>query len=296
MKLVLFATVVTWLAVVPRPGTRVVMLGTGSPNNDPDRSGPSVAIVVGNDAYLVDAGPGVVRRAALAERTDSLPALDVRHLRRVFLTHLHSDHTTGLPDLMLTPWVLERPGPLDVYGPPGTARMVDLLTQAYSEDIELRLHGGEPRNKSTPVAVAHDTKPGVVYRDSNVTVTAFEVAHGNWEHAYGYVFQTRDRKIVVSGDTRPSDAVVHACNGCDVLVHEVYSAEQFTARSPEWKAYHSRYHTSTYELGDVAARAKPKLLVLYHQLFWGDDDVGLVRQVKARFAGVVVSAKDLGVY
>jgi ribonuclease BN (tRNA processing enzyme) len=296
MKLVVFATVLAWLAIGPRAGTRVVMLGTGTPNNDPDRSGPSVAIVVDTDVYIVDAGPGVVRRAAMAERNDSLSALDVRHLNRVFLTHLHSDHTTGLPDLMLSPWVLERPDPLEVFGPPGTARMVDLLTQAYSEDIEIRLHGGEPKNKSTPVAVAHDSKPGVVYRDGNVTVTAFEVAHGNWGHAFGYVFQTRDRKIVISCDTRPSNAVVDACSGCDVLVHEVYSAERFTARSAEWKAYHSRYHTSTYELGDVAARARPKLLLLYHQLFWGDDDAGLVRQVKTRFGGIVVSAKDLGVY
>src|SRR5690242_5832123 len=98
------------LALVASPTppnrTRVVMLGTGTPNSDPDRSGPAVAIVVGGAVYLVDAGPGIVRRAALAARTDSLPELASQHLRRVFLTHLHSDHTTGLPDLIFTPWVL----------------------------------------------------------------------------------------------------------------------------------------------------------------------------------------------
>src|SRR5438045_1453486 len=95
--------------------TKVVMLGSGTPNADPDRSGPAVAIVVNGESYLVDAGPGVVRRAALAQRVDSIPALAPAKLRRVFLTHLHSDHTTGLPDLILTPWVLERTVPLDVY-------------------------------------------------------------------------------------------------------------------------------------------------------------------------------------
>lgn len=278
------------------PATRVVMLGSGTPNADPDRSGPSVAIVVGNATYLVDAGPGVVRRAALAQRVDSIRALSMPHLDRVFITHLHSDHTTGLPDLMLTPWVLDRTRPLDVYGPPGTARMVRLLSDAYSEDIQLRLHGGEPSNKTGYAAVAHDVKAGIVYRDSNVTVTAFEVAHGKWEHAFGYKFVTRDRVIVVSGDTRPTDAIVRACNGCDVLVHEVYSAKQLATRTPDWQAYHRAYHTSGEELGEIAARARPKLLVLYHQLYWGADDDELLREVHAKFSGNVISGRDLGVY
>jgi ribonuclease BN (tRNA processing enzyme) len=278
------------------PRTRVVMLGSGTPNADPDHSGPAVAIVVGSAVYLVDAGPGIVRRAALAAKTDSIEALEPANLNRVFITHLHSDHTVGLPDLIFTPWVLERTAPLDVYGPPGTKRMVDLLEQAYSEDIEIRLHGGEPSNKTGYAATAHDADPGVVYRDSNVTVTAFAVDHGRWEHAYGYTFKTADRTIVISGDTRSSDAVVRACNGCDVLVHEVYSAERLKTRAADWQAYHPAYHTSTYALGDVATRARPKLLVLYHQLGWGDDDAELARQIRTRYTGQIVSSHDLGVY
>jgi ribonuclease BN (tRNA processing enzyme) len=272
------------------------MLGTGTPNADPERSGPAVAIIAGGETYLVDAGAGVVRRAALAARSDSIRELAPPKLRRVFLTHLHSDHTVGLPDLMLTPWVLERTSPLEVYGPPGTKRMVDLLAQAYSEDVELRLHGGEPSNTTGYRSIARDVAPGVVYRDSNVTVTAFEVQHGKWEHAFGYVFQTRDRKIVLSGDTRPSDAVVNACDGCDLLIHEVYSAERFKTRSAEWQRYHAAYHTSTTELAAIATRARPKVLMLYHQLYWGDDDATLLRQVRAGYSGTVESAKDLGVY
>ena len=272
------------------------MLGTGTPNADPDHSGPAVAIVVGEAVYLVDAGPGVVRRASLAARTDSIKALEAKHLDRVFITHLHSDHTVGLPDLIFTPWVLERTAPLDVYGPPGTKRMVDLLEQAYSEDVQIRLHGGEPSNKTGYAATTHDVSPGVVYRDSNVTVTAFAVQHGQWKHAYGYAFKTADRTIVISGDTRPTDAVVNACNGCDVLVHEVYSSERLKTRTADWRQYHPAYHTSTYDLGDLATRARPKLLVLYHQLGWGDDDAELVRQVRTRFKGKIVSARDLGVY
>jgi ribonuclease BN (tRNA processing enzyme) len=275
--------------------TRVVVLGTGTPNADPERSGPAVAIVVKGATYLVDAGPGLVRRAAAARLHES-DSSTMASLSMIFLTHLHSDHTAGLPDLMLTPWVLGRTAPLRVFGPTGTTAMLGHLQRAYAEDVDVRLHGGEPSNKTGYRVSARDVAPGVVYRDSNVTVTAFPVLHGAWKRAYGYRFQTADRTIVISGDTRPSEEVVRQCAGCDVLVHEVYSAERFVGRPEPWRRYHARYHTSTTELANIASRAKPGLLVLYHQLFWGDDDDALVRQVRSAYSGRVVSARDLTAY
>jgi ribonuclease Z len=276
--------------------TRIVLLGTGTPNADPDRSGPSVAVVVDSSVYIVDAGPGVVRRAAAAARETKLRAFTMERLRIVFLTHLHSDHTLGLPDLMLTPWVLGRTSPLAVYGPPGTRAMVEHLRAAYADDIDVRLHGGEPSNKTGYGGAAHEISAGVVYRDSLVTVTAFEVRHGKWPHAYGYRFVTPDRRIVISGDTRPSEAVVKACDGCDVLVHEIISAEHLKQRTPEWQTYHRAYHTLGTDLGDVAAKARPKLLVLYHQIPPGASDEEFLREVRVRYRGAVVSGRDLGVY
>jgi ribonuclease BN (tRNA processing enzyme) len=251
---------------------------------------------VNGEAYLVDAGVGVMRRAALAQSRDSIPALAAARLRHVFITHLHSDHTLGLADVILTGWTLGRASPLEVFGPPRTKRMVGFLEQAYADDIEIRLHGGEPSNKTGYKANAHDVKPGVVYRDSNVTVSAFAVPHGKWEYAYGYVFQTRDKKIVFSGDTGPTDATAKACDGCDILVHEVYPADNLAKREPEWQKYHRAYHTSGYELGDIAVKARPKLLVLYHQAYWGADDAELLREIATRYAGRVVSGRDIGVY
>src|SRR5262245_1306374 len=185
--------------------TRVVMLGTGTPNADPDRSGPALAIVVRGVPYLVDCGPGVVRRAAAAQAS-GIQGLTVSRLSRVFITHLHSDHTAGLPDLWLTPWVLDRRVPLEVWGPKGVARMASHLRDAYKEDIEVRLKGGQPHNPNGWKLVAHEVRPGVVYRDSNLTVTAFAVRHGTWKHAFGFRFDTPDRRIVVSGDCAPSPA------------------------------------------------------------------------------------------
>lgn len=275
--------------------TQIVMLGTGTPNADPDRSGPSVAIVVNDTPYLIDFGPGVVRRAAAAFRK-GIKGLEVKKLRVAFATHLHSDHTVGLPDLIFTPWVLERESPLELYGPPGIKKMVNNILKAYDQDIHIRLYGLEPSNKTGYRVNAHEIKSGAVYKDQNVTVKAFAVPHGSWKYALGYRFETPDRVIVISGDTAPSNAIVEACNGCDVLIHEVYSTEKFATRPPVWQKYHSNFHTSTKELAEIAAKAKPGLLVLYHQLYWGASDEDLVREMQQTYKGRVVSARDLDIY
>lgn len=280
----------------PAARTHVVLLGTGTPNPDPDRSGPAVAIVVDSSVYIVDAGPGIVRRVAAAARATKFAALAMPKLRIAFLTHLHSDHTVGLPDLMLSPWVIGRTVPLEVYGPPGTQNMVEHLQAAYAADIEARLNRGEPSNKTGYVTHAHDVLPSVVYQDSLVKVTAFAVPHGKWDHAYGYRFDTPDRSVVISGDTSPSDAVAEACSGCDVLVHEVITEAHLAVRTPEWQAYHRAYHTPAPELGRVAAKAKPKLLVLYHLIPTDFKEAELLGEVHRAFKGRVVVGRDLGVY
>jgi len=212
------------------------------------------------------------------------------------VTHLHSDHTAGYPDLILTPWVLERKEPLQVYGPKGIKAMTGHILKAYREDIDIRLGGGEPSNKTGYKVIAHEIKPGIVYKDENVTVKAFLVNHGSWPEAYGFRFETPDRTIVISGDCRPSPSVIQNCNGCDVLIHEVYSQAGFATRPAEWQRYHSRYHTSSRELAELASKARPGLLVLYHQLFWDTSDDDLLKEVRAGYAGKVVSGRDLDVY
>ena len=275
--------------------TRVVVLGTGTPNADPDRSGPAVAVIVGERSYLVDAGPGIVRRAAAAAKK-GFPELEASELQRVFVTHLHSDHTTGLPDLLLTPWVLERSEPLRVTGPPGIAAMMDSLKKAYAEDIRMRLYGLEPANTTGYEAVVQETRGGLVYEDEWVKVDAIAVPHGSWPVSLAYRFRTADLTIVVSGDTGPSEELAAAARGCDVLVHEVYAQSGWETRPPAWQRYHTANHTSTAELGKLAREIQPKLLVLYHQLYWGATDEDLVSEVSEYFDGPVVSANDLDVF
>src|SRR3954468_386384 len=273
--------------------TQLVILGTGTPIINPDRSGPAVAVVVNGSAYLVDFGPGVVRRAASAAL--KVPALTPKNLKVVFATHLHSDHTADLSDLYLTPAVEGRPGALELYGPPGIAAMARHIQAAYVKDVDIRVHGLEHGNANAYHINAHEIHPGIVYKDANVTVTAFAVAHGTWDFSYGYRFDTADRSIVISGDTAPTQAIVTACNGCDYLVHEVYSTAWFQQRTPAWQKYHSTFHTSTTALAEIAKAAKPKQLVLYHQLFRPEDDVDkvLIDELrKAGYTGPVASAHD----
>ena len=298
----------------PATGTQVVVLGTGTPLADPERSGPAVAIVVNGVAYLVDCGPGVVRRAAAADKA-GITALAVEKLKIVFITHLHSDHTLGYPDLIFSPWVLDRHEPLEAYGPRGLRRMTEHIEKAWSEDIKLRLGGLEEANATGYKVNVHEIgvhesavnesgetragapAPHVVYHDANVTVSAFPVKHGSWKYAYGYRFDTKDRRIVISGDTAPTEEVVRACDGCDVLLHEVFNPKRKKiVESKQKQAYFKVFHTSPVELGDIATRARPKLLVLYHQVMGETTEEDLVEQVKEHYAGKVVSAKDLGVY
>lgn len=282
-------------APAPASRTRVVLLGTGTPNAEPDRSGAAVAIVVDETSYLVDAGPGVVRRAAAAFRK-GIKALEPKRLRLAFLTHLHSDHTAGYPDLILTPAVLERDAPLVVYGPKGTRDMTARILEAWSADIDIRTHDLEPSKPAGYVVRAADVEPGPIFGDERVSVSAIPVRHGAWKSAFAYRFVTPDRTIVVSGDTAPADTIVAACNQCDILVHEVYSAAGFATRPPEWQRYHRAYHTSSVELAAIAARARPKLLVLYHQLYWGVSDEALLTEIRQIYAGKVVSGRDLDVF
>jgi ribonuclease Z len=268
--------------------TRVILLGTGTPNPEPQRMGPAVAVVSGDNVYLVDCGPGVVRRAAEA-------GIGMEQLTRVFVTHLHSDHTAGYPDLILTPPNSGRTEPLEAFGPPGLGAMTRHLLAAWKEDLRIRLHGTQPVTPRGFVVEAHDVRPGEVYRDAGMRIAAFAVDHGAWKHAYGYRLEAPDKVIVISGDTTYSGNLIRAAKGCDILVHEVYSEKGLAKRTPDWQRYHSAYHTSAPDLGRVAAAVRPGKLVLYHLLPMGETPEEVLEEIRRNFAGTVIYGKDLDV-
>ena len=283
--------------------TKVITLGTGTPIPDPDRSGPATVVVVDSFAYLFDAGAGVVRRAAAAGKAGIAPFAPVNpraqpnpRFEKIFVTHLHSDHTMGLADAIFTPWIQGKRDAVDIYGPTGLGYLVQTILDGNAEDIRERYTASAGPSREGWQARVHEVAPGEVYRDARITVHAFQVPHSDWPNAYGYRIDTPDRSIVISGDTRESDAVAEACNGCDVLVHEVYSDSGFATVPPARQVYHRAAHTGAAAVGRVATKARAKLVVLTHILFFGASEDRLLAEVKSTCSGPVVVAKDLGVY
>jgi ribonuclease BN (tRNA processing enzyme) len=273
--------------------TQIVLLGTGTPGWDPDRSGPATTIVVNGTPYLVDFGPGVVRRAGAAYRKGVKALLPI-NLHVVFLTHRHMDHTVGYSDLIFSPAQIggARKLPLEVYGPKGLKDMTEHILKGHM------LNPDDPRYKVN----AHEIAPGIVYKYGNVTVKAFPVAHGDVE-AFGFRFETPDRTIVISGDTTPTQSVIDNCQGCDVLIHEAYSLKTYDAVSPAAQANRRRLHTSTVQLAELAGKAKPGLLILYHRSNLGgvleevpNPEEAFLEEIRSRYAGKVVVGHDLEIY
>lgn len=272
--------------------TVVVLLGTGGPPPMPDASGPATAIVVGSRVFLFDAGAGVMRRMNAAQ-------LPIAGPTALFITHLHSDHTIGLPDLMFTSWVAGgRQKPLEAYGPRGLQSMIDHIVAAWKDDIDVRTNGLEHASPNGFAVHVHEILPGVVYDSAGVKITAIPVPHGSWKEAYGYRIDTPDRSIVISGDTRYSPALEQAARGVDVLIHEVHQDGIVPSRRAgtrdEWLAYFHEFHTSDADLGKLAAAAKPKLLVTYHFAGRGAAADAVIAAIRsAGYQGRIVIGKDL---
>jgi ribonuclease BN (tRNA processing enzyme) len=277
------------------PTTQIVLLGTGTPGWDPDRSGPATAIVVNGTPYLIDFGPGVVRRAGAAYRKGVKALLPI-NLHVVFLTHRHMDHTVGYSDLIFSPQQAGggRKLPLEVYGPKGLTDMTEYILKAH----RINDAGNSRFNVN-----AHEITPGIVYKDANVTVTAFPVAHGDDLEAFGFRFDTPDRTIVISGDTTPTQSVIDNCRGCDVLIHESYSMKTYNAVSAAAQAGRRRLHTSTLQLAELAGKAKPGLLILYHRSNLGgvledipNPEAAFLEEIRSAYGGQVAVGHDLDIY
>jgi ribonuclease Z len=271
---------------VAKSPIEVVLLGTGYPRPDPTRSGPATAIVAGGRWFVVDAGRGVTMRiAATSFRYDAMGA--------VFLTHLHSDHTAGLPDLFDTSWQFGRIKPLELYGPRGTERLSAAMLSFFADDIHYRRDLLEKHPAAGATIRTHVVEEGVVYDDGSVRVTAFAVDHRPVQPAFGYRFESGGKTIVVSGDTRPTPNLIKYARGADILVLEAYLPEWFEkVDKPDVAARLEHYHTSAEEAGRIAAEAGVKTLVLTH-LIPGNADASFLARASKSFKGRIIVGRDL---
>jgi len=267
---------------------KVTLLGTGNPRPSVDRFGPSILVEAGKEALLFDCGRGATIRLSQA----GVPFSSVSAL---FLTHLHSDHVVGLPDLWLTGWIMGRHVPLRVWGPAGTADMLRHLEQAYAFDVHVRRDVDERLPAEGAVLTGKDIDEGVVYEKNGVKVTAFAVDHGLVKPALGFRIDYQGHSVVLSGDTRPSENLVKFAQGTDVLVHEVLDPEAFgevgNSLTPEQQARVREHHTTPEEAGKVFTKVQPKLAVYSHIVPPNVPDV--VPHTRKTYSGPLEVGEDL---
>jgi ribonuclease Z len=266
----------------------VTLLGTGNPRPEV-RGGPSILVEGEGRALLFDAGRGATERIFALGRLAKADAL--------FLTHLHSDHTVGIPDLWLTGWIFGRSVPLRVWGPPGTADLCRNLERAYAFDVHMRRDVDEKLPAEGARLVPVEISNGAVVAEGTLQVTAFLVDHGMVRPAYGYRVDAGVRSVVLSGDTRPDDNLVKFARGADVLIHEVIApdAERSGAAPSFSKEQRERviaHHTTPEQAGRIFSQVKPKLAVYSHIVPSFATAADLVASTRTTYAGPLEVGED----
>jgi ribonuclease BN (tRNA processing enzyme) len=276
--------------------TQVVVLGTGTPIPDAYRAGASIAVIHKGQAYLFDIGAGAIQNAITARYKYDIPSLYPSQICCVFLTHMHSDHTTDYAELAATLWWRSR-APLSAWGPVGLEQMTNGMYEMMAPDTALRTGGTQPVEDSAARKISvTEIEEGVVFREGDLTIEAFAVNHGDIKPAYGYRITTDDKTIVISGDTSYSEKLLEKSRGVDLLFHEVISDSGLARTTEYWQNYHKASHTLASELGKLASEANPELLVLYHGLFYGVPEPVIVNEVEATYDGEVILADDLDLF
>ena len=269
---------------------RVVLLGTGMPHPDPARRGPAQVVDAGGSLVLMDCGASALHRFVEAK-------LDPKQLRLMVLSHLHSDHITGLADLLwagaIYRWWMTPP---PVLGPAGTRDFFAKLIDAFSYDLSAR-----SLDRSRVLPEVTEVEDGQVTTSGPFQVTAIEVEHGRVPHAFGYRFDLGVGSVAISGDTSRSENLIRRAAGVDLLVHEVINRAGAEARIAQQADDHARArhramlasHTPADELADIATRAGAQHLVLSHINAIARPEEELVTAAQSGYDGRVTLGQDL---
>ena len=267
---------------------KVTLLGTGNPRPGVERFGPSILVEAGKETLLFDCGRGATIRLSQA-------GVSFSSVTALFLTHLHSDHVVGVPDLWLTGWIMGRKAPLRVWGPAGTVDMMKHLEEAYAFDVHVRRDIDEKLDAQGVVLTGKDIVEGVAYESNGVKVTAFLVDHGLVKPALGYRIDYQGHSVVLSGDTRPSDNLLKFAQGTDVLVHEVFDADAYheinNSLTPEQRQRVRDHHTTPEEAGRIFTKVAPKLAVYSHIV--PPDVPDVVPHTRKTYSGPLEVGEDL---
>jgi len=271
---------------VSEPAIKVTLLGTGTPQPIMDRFGASTIVQAGSETLLFDAGRGCLQRLhQIKVSYDTIDAL--------FLTHLHSDHIVGLPDLWLTGWLTsKRSVPLKVFGPTGTDNMIEYLQKAFDYDIKIRIEDDKAPEEGSKLLSA-EIQEGVVYEKNGVKVIAFLVDHYPVVPAFGFRIEYDGHSVVLSGDTRYSENLIKYARGTDLLIHEVIIAPDTLSKSdPKYNIF--AHHTTPEQAGKVFNEVKPKLAAYSHiGKMYGHNEQELLKRTKVNYSGPIIIGEDL---
>ena len=289
--------------------TKVVVLGSGNPFPNPLRNGPAFALVANGKPYFVDAGEGIWRGIAHAviHHPETLTAVfTLENLRYLFLTHLHADHTIGLPSFLLSPYKFNAPHAKEIYGPAGTEHMINHLLQAYEVDIDAAWtrSGHHPNGWR---ANAHEiVNGGLVFEDENVRVEAFRTQHAPLDNCWAFRFTTQDRVVVFGGDGRYNEGLVAAAMNVDLFIADVVSEENLVhapwgGELADKAATIKKHHMLPSDLARLQQVCGVKTIVLVHEQSFMPDDVyyreGLADEVKRQGLDVTLySSMDGDIY
>jgi ribonuclease Z len=284
------------LANAAQSDFRVTLIGSGTPVPAADRFGPATLVEAGDQKFLFDVGRGATIRLWQLK-------ISFNKVTPVFLTHLHSDHVVGVPDLWLTGWLGgpfgRRTTPFHVIGPSGTKDLMSNLEQAYAADIHIRIADEKYPPEGVKIVTEEFGTDGVVYEKDGVRISAFEVNHGDEiKPAYGYRVDYKGRSIVISGDTRFNENVIKYGTGADVLVHEVAAVRPELLKDQQVQRVMA-YHTSPQEAGTVFSRAQPKLAVYTHLVLLERPNIPavtieeLIAQTRETYSGPLEVGDDL---
>jgi ribonuclease Z len=285
MKVFFIVCLLLLSSLVRADFVEVILLGTGTPVPSDERFGPATLVKVGGLNLLFDSGRGATIRLQQA----GLTADQVEH---VFLTHLHSDHISGLDDVWITGWIWQRTNPLGVWGPEGTSALMSNLHEAYAADISYRSENAGLDKSKTHVK-STDISEGIIFTQNGVTVKAFLVDHAPVKPAFGYRIEFGERVVVISGDTTYSKNLVEHSQDVDLLIHEITAAPKKLLERNKRLQNVIAYHTTPNQLVDVLSATNPRMTILYHVLLFGITEEQVIKDIVDQYSGEVKMGADL---
>jgi|TARA_B100001750_G_scaffold243509_1_gene258904 ribonuclease BN (tRNA processing enzyme) len=275
-------------------GTQVLFLDSAERLLNNSRPSSTVILLVNGKSYVFNAGQYFLQRYAVAKKAN-LVAQDITEVDNYFFTDLQSDLSAGIPDILFIKMVVETSQTMNIHGPEGMKPQLNKLLEDYTDGFTVEGFALNPVVSDYDISI-NTLIDGEIYSDDLISVKAFPVKRGDLINSYSYAIKTPHKSLVISGDISYSPTIAENCLECDMLIHSVASEDGLLLLPESSRDYQRKFHTFTNELGGLAAVSRPKVLILYNQLYYGVSDSDLISEMGKYFSGDITSAKAFDIY